>query len=159
MIILGVDPGIATTGYAIIKVLSNSKLLVFDYGCIKTSKREVFSQRLSQIHDGLTNLIEKYKPGQMAVETIYFAKNAKTVIKVSEGRGVVILTAAEKGIKVAEFTPLQIKQALTGYGRASKEQIQKMVKSTLNLKEIPKPDDVADALAVAVTCAQTKSWE
>ncbi len=158
MIILGVDPGIATTGYAIIKVLSSNKLQVFDYGCIKTHKKKVFPQRLSQIHDELTNLIKKYKPDQVAVETIYFAKNAKTVMKVSEGRGVVILAAAENGVNVMEFTPLQVKQALTGYGRASKEQIQKMVKSVLNLKKIPKPDDVADALAIAITCAQTKSW-
>lgn len=159
MLILGIDPGVATTGYGIIKMVSGNKLSVVDYGCIKTPKKKVFSQRLFQIYRELTSLIKKYKPNQVAVETIYFAKNAKTVIKVSEGRGVAILAAAENGVNVVEFTPLQVKQALTGYGRASKEQIQKMVKSTLNLKEIPKPDDVADALAIAITCAQTKSWK
>lgn len=158
MIILGIDPGIAIVGYAAIS-LKDNKLLVLDYGCIKTSKKQVFSQRLYQIYHELRILIKKYKPDQVAVENIYFAKNVKTAMRVSEARGVAVLAAAKSKIKVLEFTPLQIKQALTGYGRASKGQIQEMVKTMLGLKKIPKPDDVADALAIAITCLQTKSFD
>jgi len=157
MIILGIDPGIAIVGYAIIS-LKNNELIAIDYGCIKTSKKEIFPMRLSQIYHGIQTLIKKYKPDQMAIENIYFAKNVKTAIKVSEARGVATLAAAENKVKVIEFTPLQVKQALTGYGRASKNQIQQMVKIVFKLKKIPSPDDVADALAIALTCSQTKKF-
>jgi len=157
MIILGIDPGTAIVGYAIIS-FKNNELTALDYGCIKTSKEEVFPKRLSQIYHGIETLIKKNKPDQMAIESLYFAKNVKTAMKVSEARGVAILAAAENKIKVVEFTPLQVKQALTGYGRASKSQIQQMVKVIFKLKTIPRPDDVADALAIALTCAQTKKF-
>ncbi len=157
MIILGIDPGTAIVGYAIIS-LENNELIALDYGCIKTSKEEIFPKRLSQIYHGIETLIKKNKPDQMAIESLYFAKNVKTAMKVSEARGVAILAAAENKIKVVEFTPLQVKQALTGYGRASKIQIQEMVKVIFKLKTIPRPDDVADALAIALTCFQTKKF-
>ncbi len=157
MIILGIDPGTAIVGYAIIS-LKDNELVAIDYGCIKTSKKEIFSKRLSQIYHGIDILIKKNKPDQIAIENIYFAKNVKTAMRVSEARGVAILAAAENKIEVVEFTPLQVKQALTGYGRASKNQIQQMVKIVFKLKEIPRPDDAADALAIALTCSQTKKF-
>lgn len=157
MIILGIDPGTAIVGYAIIS-LKNNELTALDYGCIKTSKKETFSKRLSQIYHGIEALIKKNKPDQIAIENIYFAKNVKTAMRVSEARGVAILAAAENKIKVVEFTPLQVKQALTGYGRASKNQVQQMVKIAFRLKKTPRPDDAADALAIALTCAQTKKF-
>ncbi len=156
MIIMGIDPGVATTGFAIIKVLSNNKYSIIDYGCIKTRKDDIFSQRLLEIHQELREKIKKYEPNKIAIESIYFAKNMKTAMKVGEAWGVAVLAAAEERKQVFEFTPLQIKQALTGYGRASKQQIQKMVKTVFNLKNIPRPDDAADALAAAICCAQTK---
>ncbi len=157
MIILGIDPGTAIVGYAIISFKDN-KLTALDYGCIKTSSKEIFSIRLSQIYHGIDNLIKKNKPDQVAIENIYFAKNVKTAMRVSEARGVAILAAAENKLKVIEFTPLQVKQALTGYGRASKSQVQQMVKIVFKLKKIPRPDDAADALAIALTCSQTKKF-
>jgi len=157
MIILGIDPGTAIVGYAIIS-LKDNELVAIDYGCIKTSKKEIFSKRLSQIYHGIDILIKKNKPDQIAIENIYFAKNVKTAMRVSEARGVAILAAAENKIEVVEFTPLQVKKALTGYGRASKNQIQQMVKIVFKLKKIPRPDDVADALAIALTCSQTKKF-
>lgn len=157
MIVLGIDPGVALLGYAILKTQGNN-LEVIDYGCIETSSQEDFSQRLIQIYQKLKLIIKKYQPDKISIEDIYFAKNVKTAIKVSEARGVAILAAAETKAEILEYTPLQVKQALTGYGRAPKIQIQKMVKMILKLKEIPKPDDVADALAIAITCIQTKKF-
>lgn len=160
MIILGIDPGYAITGYAIIEVNSKTKTTaLIDYGCILTSSKDIFSKRLLIVYNGVRDIIEKYNPDKMAIENIYFAKNTKTAIKVSEARGVITLAATIKNIDVLGFTPLQVKQALTGYGRASKSQIQQMVKNILKLKSIPRPDDAADALAIALTCAQTNSWE
>ncbi|OQX71751.1 crossover junction endodeoxyribonuclease RuvC [Candidatus Parcubacteria bacterium 4484_255] len=159
MIILGIDPGYAITGYAIIKVDSQTKLIsLIDYGCILSSPKDIFSKRLLILYEKVEEIIEKYNPDKMAIEHIYFAKNVKTAVKVSEARGVIILAAVIKKIDVLGFTPLQVKQTLTGYGRASKNQIQQMVKNILKLKSIPRPDDAADALAIALTCAQTKSW-
>lgn len=157
MIILGIDPGVARLGYAVLES-KKSKIRVIDYGCIKTLSKEIFSQRLSQIYKELKLIINKYQPKKVAVENIYFAKNVKTAVKVSEARGVILLTAARAKIDILEYTPLQVKQALTGYGRAPKKQMQKMVKATLGLREIPQPDDVADALAIAITCIQTKKF-
>jgi len=160
MIILGIDPGYATTGYAIINFDHKTKLTsLIDYGCISSSSKDIFSKRLLILYKKVEEIIEKYSPHKIAIEHIYFAKNAKTAIKVSEARGVIILAAAVKKIDVLGFTPLQVKQALTGYGRASKSQIQQMVKNVLKLKSIPRPDDSADALAVAITCAQTGLFE
>jgi len=158
MIILGIDPGFALTGYALLKKDEKTKAIsLIDYGCVSTSVREVFSQRLVILYSEIKKILKKYQPNQMAIEDIYFAKNVKTAVKVSQARGVIILAAAqeEQKIKISNFTPLQVKQALTGYGRASKQQIQQMVKNVLKLKEIPRPDDAADAIAIALTCAQT----
>lgn len=154
MIILGIDPGTATTGFGLIeKNKSNLKLL--KYGCIKTSVKLSTAERLNVIHKELNSLIKKSKPDIVAVEDIFFFKNLKTAIKVSQARGVILLTIAKSKIPVAEYTPLQIKQAVACYGRAEKIQVQKMVKYLLGLKELPKPDDAADALAVAICCGHS----
>ena len=154
MIILGIDPGTATTGFGLIeKNKSNLKLL--KYGCVKTSANLSTAERLDKLHKELSLLIKKSKPDIVAVEDIFFFKNLKTAIKVSQARGVILLTIAKSKIPIAEYTPLQIKQAVACYGRAEKIQVQKMVKILLGLKEIPKPDDAADALAVAICCAHS----
>lgn len=149
MIILGIDPGVAIVGYGIIE-LDGNKYRAIDYGCIRTDSDILFPDRLKIIYDELSLLIDKYKPRDMAIEEIFFNKNAKTALKVGQARGVEILSAVNKGLEIYEYTPLQIKQAIVGYGRAEKQQVQEMVRLLLNLKEIPKPDDVADALAVAI---------
>ena len=152
MKILGVDPGIARTGWGVIEVQS-SKFKVQSYGCVETSANVEPSERLRQIYKSIGAIIKKYKPDAMAVEELFFNTNAKTAFIVGQARGVVLLAAAEKNVSVTTYTPLQVKIAVTGYGRAEKNQIGQMVKVLLKLKEIPKPDDVADALAVALTHA------
>lgn len=153
MIILGIDPGTATTGFGVIK--KNKEIKLIEYGCIKTLTNLTTAERLRVLHNQLNLLIKKHKPDMVAVEDIFFFKNLKTAVKVSQARGVILLTAAKSKIPIFECTPLQIKQAITSYGRAEKIQVQKMVKVLLNLKEIPKPDDAADALAAAICCAHT----
>ena len=153
MIILGIDPGTAATGFGIVK--KSNELSSIAFGCIETSRNSSTAQRLDKLHNELNKLIKKYKPNIMAIEEIFFFKNLKTVIKVSEARGVCLLAASQSRIPVKECTPLQVKQAVTTYGRAEKKQMQEMVKILLNLKEIPKPDDAADALAVAIYCAHS----
>ena len=155
MVILGLDPGLATLGYGVIKKEPRKKAEMLDYGVILTPKDENLAVRLCMIEKGLKQIIEKFKPDEIAVEELFFAKNVKTAISVAHARGVILLTANKECGRLFEYTPLQIKQALTGYGRAEKIQIQQMVKSLLGLKAIPKPDDAADALAVALTNAQT----
>jgi crossover junction endodeoxyribonuclease RuvC len=155
--ILGIDPGLAITGYAFIKE-ATPLLEVIDYGTITTPAKMVFSERLKNIHQDLDKLIRKFQPHIIAVESIYFAKNAKTALLVGQARGVILLTAILHKLPLYEFTPLQVKQAVCGYGQADKCQVQKMVKSILKLKEIPKPDDAADALAIALTCLQSKNY-
>ncbi len=154
MVIMGIDPGTATTGYGVIKN-SDNKLKIIDYDCIKTEPKLSTAQRLKEIDQQLAKLIKKYKPRKIAVEDIFFFKNIKTAIKVSQARGVILAGAARAKIPVIEYTPLEVKQAVTSYGRADKHQVQQMVKVLLNLKEIPKPDDAADALAVAICCAHS----
>ncbi len=151
---MGIDPGTAITGYGIIEKRS-VKLVTLDYGCIRTEVRFSTAERLKQIDEQLTKLIKKHKPNRIAVEDIFFFKNLKTAIKVSQARGVILARAAQFKIPVTEHTPLQVKQAVTSYGRAEKRQVQEMVKLLLNLKEIPKPDDAADALAIAICCAHS----
>jgi crossover junction endodeoxyribonuclease RuvC len=153
MIILGIDPGTAIIGYGIID--GGKKLKLIDYGCIRTSTDLSTAERLEKLHKELEALIKKHKPEIVAVEDIFFFKNLKTAIKVSQARGVILLAIAQSKIRVAEYTPLQIKQAVACYGRAEKLQVQKMVKAILGLEEIPKPDDAADALAVAICCAHS----
>lgn len=156
-IILGIDPGVAATGYAFIDE-KNNKLTVIDYGVIKTAAKTEFSLRLKFIHQDLNTLIKKFKPDAIAVEQLFFAKNAKTAMMVGQARGVIVLTAILNNLEVTDFTPLQVKQAVCGYGRADKRQVQNMVKNILKLKEIPKPDDAADALAIALTYLQSKNY-
>jgi len=156
MVILGIDPGTAITGYGVIEILGN-KIKPIDYGCIVTDKKSSAAERLLLLDKELSKIIKKYKPKRIAVEDIFFFKNLKTAIKVSQARGVILAAAARlKTASIEEYTPLQIKQAVSGYGRADKKQVQKMVKAILNLKEIPKPDDAADGLAAAICCAHTK---
>jgi len=146
---LGIDPGTATTGFGVIDE-ENNKLTLVEYGCIKTSPKNCAPDRLKSISTELKKIINKFKPENVAVEQLFFASNSKTAIKVGEARGVILLTAAQAGVKVSEYTPLQVKMALTGYGKADKKQIQYMVKNLLKCKEAPSPDDAADALAIAI---------
>lgn len=149
MLVLGVDPGIAATGFGLVKQ-QGDRLLQVDCGCISTSAKEVSQKRLAKIYQELRQLIEDYKPDVVAVERLYFGENSKTAMAVGQARGVILLAAAERKVSVSEYTPLEVKMALTGYGKADKKQIQQMVKTLLQLSEAPKPDDAADALAVAI---------
>lgn len=151
-LILGIDPGIADTGFGVIKN-ENNKLICLTYGSIKTSAKLDLPDRLEIINLELAKLIKKYQPGLIAVEELFFCNNAKTALIVGQARGVVILTAKLNKIKSIEFTPYQVKQAVSAYGHADKGQVQRMVKIILNLKELPKPDDAADALAIAICAA------
>ena len=157
MIILGIDPGYAIVGYGIIKKDANGKYRVVDYGAINTPKEEDFPVRLAMIQDGMKCLINKFKPDAIAVEELFFNQNITTGIAVAEARGVILCTAIQHVSKVFEFTPIQIKLAITGNGKADKKQVQFMTKTMLNLKSVPKPDDAADALAVALCLAQTNT--
>lgn len=155
MIIVGFDPGLATLGYGVIKTDKRAKPEMIDYGIVSTGKEENLAVRLCMLEKGVEQIIKKFKPDEIAIEELFFAKNVKTAINVAHARGVILLTANKHCPNIFEYTPLQIKQALTGYGRADKNQIQQMVKTTLRLKGIPRPDDAADALAVALCHAQT----
>ncbi len=155
MIILGVDPGTATTGFGLVKKDRNN-VTPIDYGCILTPAKKHLAERLEIIYKDLREIITKYKPDAVAVEDIFFCKNLKTAINVSQARGVILLAGRQEKIPVCNYTPLQVKQSVCGYGRASKSQVQKMVKILLDLKKIPKPDDAADALAIALCHAQSE---
>jgi len=148
MRILGIDPGTGRTGYG---VLDEKKHVA--HGCIETDKEKAAEQRLYDIERELLKLVTEYKPDIMAIEMLFFFKNSKTVIPVAEARGVALLVAAKKNLPVYNFSPLQVKMTITGYGRADKKQIQKMIAQTLSLPEVPKPDDAADALGIALTCS------
>jgi crossover junction endodeoxyribonuclease RuvC len=149
MIILGIDPGIAIVGYGVINY--DGGISAVDYGVINTPKEENTPVRLHMIADEMNALIAKHKPNAIAVEELFFAKNIKTALNVAQARGVILYCAIKECGNLFEYTPLQIKQALTGYGRADKNQIQQMVRVLLSLKSVPKPDDAADALAAAIT--------
>ncbi len=149
MRIIGIDPGTGILGFGIIEVNKGKNKLV-DAGVIRTPVKEDDAVRLQTIFEELSDIIAETKPAEMAVEKLFFAQNVTTAMTVAQARGVVLLAAQQAGLKIAEYTPLQIKQALTGYGRAEKKQVQEMVRALLGLPEIPKPDDCADALAVAL---------
>lgn len=152
MIILGIDPGFSHLGYAIIDVnKGNSK--VIDCSCFKTSPRLEYGKRLVLVAEKVKELISKHQPQFLAIERVFFAKNQKTALQVAEVRGVLIYIAASSGIPTCEYTPLEIKMALCGYGKATKEQVQKMLKILLNMNFLPKEDDASDALAISLTCA------
>ncbi|HHU48994.1 MAG: crossover junction endodeoxyribonuclease RuvC [Caldicoprobacterales bacterium] len=149
MIILGIDPGMAIMGYGVIESNGN-KVRALDYGVVTTPSDMETPQRLLRIFDSVEGLIQKYSPDAMVYEELFFNKNVKTALTIGHARGAAVLAGARQAIDLYEYTPLQVKQAVVGYGRADKQQVQGMVKLLLNLKEIPKPDDAADALAVAI---------
>ena len=149
MRIIGIDPGYAIMGWGILDLKGN-KFSVVDYGSITTDAGVEAAKRLQHIYAELGAIIAKYQPEEAAIEELFFNNNAKTVILVGEARGIAVLACANAGLEISEYTPLQIKQALVGNGRADKKQVQAMVKAILNLKEVPKPDDTADAVAAAI---------
>lgn len=149
MIILGIDPGYAIIGWGVLEYNAN-KFRVIDYGAITTEAHTEFSLRLQQIYFGMNEIFDKYHPDVMSMEKLFYNNNAKTVIDVAQARGVITLSARLHNVPVSEYTPLQVKQSVTGYGRAVKKQVQEMTRIILNLEKIPKPDDTADALAMAI---------
>lgn len=158
MVILGIDPGTTTLGFGIIKK-DDGKIICQNYGCIKTPPKIPDIEKIKIIEKELDELIKKTNPDKIGVEKLFFFKNAKTAISVAQARGVILSVCAKNNKNVSEFTPLEIKQAVSCYGRADKKQVQKMIKIILNLSEVPKPDDAADALACAITCANTSLYQ
>lgn len=154
MIVLGVDPGTARLGFGLIQK-SGAALSVIEYGCVETQKTEASHRRLHLLYQALEGLIKKYRPTVMSIETLFFSNNAKTAFAVGQARGVAMLLAAQKEVSVAEYTPLQVKSALVGYGNAQKNQVQYMVQKILKLASLPEPDDAADALAIAICHAHS----
>ncbi|AIQ14064.1 crossover junction endodeoxyribonuclease RuvC [Paenibacillus durus] len=154
MRILGIDPGIAIVGFGFIDK-NGSKLTPVQYGCIQTEAHTPEEERLLHVYEGMLQLIDRYKPDAVALEKLFFNRNVTTAMSVGQARGVLVLTAVQRGLHVAEYTPMQVKQAIVGYGKAEKRQVQEMVRMYLKLSAIPKPDDVADALAVAVCHAHS----
>lgn len=154
MIILGIDPGYAIVGYGVIKYEAN-RFSVLDYGAITTSAGMPFVERLETIYNDLNMIFRKYQPQAMAIEKLFYNTNAKTVIDVAQARGVTVLAARQNKADIFEYTPLQVKQSVVGYGRAEKKQVQEMTRVILNLEKVPKPDDTADALAMAICHAHS----
>lgn len=150
MRVLGIDPGTGIVGFGVVDIDGNKKTMV-DAGVIRTPAHQPNHERLSTIYTELKEIIELNKPHAMVVEKLFFARNVTTAMSVSEARGVIMLLGEQQKLSIQEYTPLQIKQSITGYGKADKKQVQEMVKIQLNLKEVPKPDDCADALAAALT--------
>lgn len=154
MRILGIDPGTATTGFGVIDA-TKQDLKFVDAGVITTKAGIDMPDRLVTIYDELGQLMDEFKPEIVVVEQLFFARNVTTGITVGQSRGIVLLVAAQRGLRIMEFTPLQVKSAVTGYGKADKKQVQEMVKTLLSLKSVPKPDDAADALAIAIAAANS----
>lgn len=152
MRILGIDPGIAITGWSIVDFSKDGSPTPVDYGAITTDKGLTVGERLLELYSDLTEIIEKFQPDYCGIETLLFYNNAKTAIVVGEARGVALLVLQQHNIPIREFTPLQLKSSISGYGKATKKQVQENVKILFNLSEIPKPDDVSDALAISVAC-------
>lgn len=149
MIILGIDPGYAIVGWGVIDYTAN-RFSVIAYGAVTTEAKTPFNERLEAVYDGICDIINKYKPETLAIEKLFYNTNAKTVIDVAQARGVINLAAQKNGLDIFEYTPLQVKQSVVGYGRAEKKQVQEMTRVILKLEKIPKPDDTADALAMAI---------
>ena len=161
MLALGIDPGTAICGYGVVEMIGN-RLRPVTYGAVQTSMNLEQAARLKIIYDGLNELITQYKPDVMGVEQLFFNKNVRTAMTVGQARGVILLTAAQNNLKLGEYTPLQVKQSVVGYGKATKEQVTYMTQRLLCIKEKPKPDDVADALAIAICALHSKDvrlWE
>ena len=155
MVILGIDPGIATVGFGVIAA-ANGRFGAIEYGAIITKPHQLLETRLCEIHDDIEFIFNKFKPDCMAIEELFFNVNVKTAVDVCHGRGVILLAAAKQGLDIYEYTPLQIKQSVVGYGRAEKQQVMYMTRLLLGLDEVPKPDDTADALACAICHANHK---
>lgn len=155
MVILGLDPGLATLGYGVISVDKNGNYRPIDFGVVLTPKEENLPVRLAMIEEGMNKIIDSFSPDEIAIEELFFSKNITTGIPVAHARGVILLTCIKRTGRLFEYTPMQIKQALTGYGKADKGQMQRVVTNLLHLKNIPRPDDAADALAVALCHAHT----
>jgi crossover junction endodeoxyribonuclease RuvC len=156
MIYLGIDPGFADMGFGVVEIARGGKEKCLAYGTVKTPKSLPMPERLLQLHDDLTALIKKYRPAAAGIEKLFFQNNAKTAMDVAEARGVIRLALAQAGMPTREFTPAQIKIAVCGHGGAEKLQVQKMVQKMLALPRLPRPDDAADALAIALAAAWTK---
>ena len=149
MRVLGSDPGDAIVGYGVVEY-NNNHFRAIEYGAVTTEAHTPFNERIEKIYDGVSALIAKYSPAALAVEKLFFNTNQKTAIDVAQARGAIVLAAQKAGVKIFEYTPLQVKQSVVGYGRAEKKQVQEMTRLMLNLDKIPKPDDAADALAMAI---------
>ena len=158
MIILGIDPGLATMGFGVVEKDRNGNCTAVDYGVVLTPKEETLPVRLAILEEGVNKIIDKYAPEEIAFEELFFSKNITTGIAVAHARGVAMLSCVKRCGKLFEYTPMQIKQALTGYGKADKKQMQQVVASLLKLKNIPRPDDAADALGVALCHAFTSRF-
>lgn len=154
MVIMGIDPGYAIVGFGIVDY-KNNKFDLLSYGAITTEAKTDFSDRLVRIYEGIDSLIKKYRPDAIAIERLYFTTNQKTAIDVAQARGVILLAARQNLINVSEYTPLQVKGAVVGYGKAEKKQVMEMTRVMLGLKDYPKPDDAADALAIAICRAHS----
>lgn len=150
MLVLGIDPGIGTTGYGVVGEDGQGEVVLLEYGAIQTQPGAPMPERLRVLHEGMTRVLRQHQPESVAVEQLFFGKNVTTAISVGQARGVVLLAAAEAGLHVYEYKPAEVKQALSGYGNADKRQMQEMVKLLLHLDQIPRPDDAADAVAIAV---------
>jgi crossover junction endodeoxyribonuclease RuvC len=155
VIVLGIDPGTARTGYGLVE-REGSALRLVDYGCLETLSTQELPTRLLEIHRAVTELILTHKPVQLGIERLFFNRNVQTAFAVGQARGVVLLAAAEHGLRVYEYGPHEVKVAVTGYGRADKGQVQRMVQMVLKMPKLPKPDDAADALAVAICLAHAR---
>ena len=154
MRILGIDPGYAIVGYGVLEY-DNMRFKVVNYGAITTEPETPFDKRLAEIYDDMCSVLDMFKPDCMSIEKLYFNTNITTGIDVAQARGVTMLAAVQRGVPIYEYTPLQVKVAVTGYGRAEKHQMQEMTKNILHLKDVPKPDDTADALAIAICHGHT----
>ncbi len=159
MLVLGIDPGTATTGYGLVEASTDGQVVAVHYGVLTTPAGAALPQRLLRLHRALQQLLEQYQPQAAAVEKLFFQRNVTTAMSVGQARGVVLLTLAAQGLPVAEYTPNEVKEAITGYGSAGKSQMQRMVQMLLNLETLPRPDDAADALAVALCHAQYLHWQ
>jgi crossover junction endodeoxyribonuclease RuvC len=149
MVILGIDPGVAIVGYGVVECVSGS-FRCLEYGCITTPAHTLLEDRLSEIYDGMAELIARHRPDCMSIEELFFNNNQKTAVDVAQARGVILLAANKAKLPIYEYTPLQVKSAVVGYGRAEKQQVMYMVRQYLHMKETPKPDDAADAIAIAI---------
>ncbi len=157
MVILGIDPGTATTGYGLVEE-KGGKLMLIDYGVIITEPKHTAEQRLEILFDQLGDIIDEYNPDEIAIEELFFSNNAKTAIAVGQARGVILLATQKAGVPMSEYTPNQVKNGICGYGSADKKQVQKMVQMILKLDEIPQPDDAADALALAICHSSSRKY-